>query len=547
MHGHSHGGVPCDGNHDHSHGRRSGDAVEYDAKGRRKKRKKKKKSSSDRDRGGSSSREHDRRSNRRHRDEKKGRSGDGRGREKRSSRENKRRKGKKKHVLPMFDRRRGLPRHCMCLEMCYGWNGHGPRHNIQHLPHFQFMDKKKYRPGQRRRHSRFFYCYRNVGNWITALFIIIGLTSGILALWLYLQPCTPIVDRYDVVENLTLYNAEEVTHVNYKYDAANVLIMLDYSGSISGMWEDEVTAAESVIDIFQKNLSASAPFRAGAIRWGSTPAYLDAPAGPPGSGLRAHTTALDQDIGGLKRALAKAKSLNPSESTAFLEPFAWYEREMDRRSTRAIMGPNSGIVHHEFAVFITDGEASDYKPYGSPAGRDTPFSGTYAKSGSSDDAVRMFCNKRGWCDGGGGGNTCSDGIAIDPATGKIKKWPCPCASGQPAPTGSKECSAANVIRRVKDRPNTKVLGIFVGDADSDGATALHTLSSCDSYGPDPQKCPYFTSVEDFAVLQVSSIVLALLQLRAGCAAAHPICLGLLHSPALWYLYISIPLADAHKH
>ena len=136
MHGHSHGGVPCDGNHDHSHGRRSGDAVEYDANGRRKKRKKKKKSRSDRDRGGSSSREHDRRSNRRHRDEKRGRSGDGRG-ARSSSRENKRRKERKARLtrLTAEHRRRALHVPWRCYR-----NGHGPRHNIQHLPHFQFMD-----------------------------------------------------------------------------------------------------------------------------------------------------------------------------------------------------------------------------------------------------------------------------------------------------------------------------------------------------------------------------------------------------------------------
>ena len=191
---------------------------------------------------------------------------------------------KKKHVLPMFDRRRGLPRHCMCLEMCFGWNGQGPRHNIEHLPPFECMDKKSYRPGQRRRHSRFFYCYRNVGNWVTALFVLIGLVSAVLALWLYFRPCTPIVDRYEVLENLTEYSDEKVTHVNYKYDAANVLIMLDFSGSISGLWTQELQAAESVIDIFQRNLSASAPFRAGAIRWGTDPAYLTARAGPAGSG-----------------------------------------------------------------------------------------------------------------------------------------------------------------------------------------------------------------------------------------------------------------------
>ncbi len=365
------------------------------------------------------------------------------------------------------------------------------------------MDKKTYRPGQRRRHSRFFYCYRNVGNWITALFILIGLTSAVLALWLYFRPCTPIIDRYQVLENLTEYSDEKVTHVNYKYDAANVLIMLDFSGSISGLWTQELQAAESVIDIFQGNLSASAPFRAGAIRWGTSPAYLTARAGPPGSGLGEYTAALGQDIGGLKRALDESKSKSPNQATEFLQPFGWYEREMDLRSTRAIMGPNSGIVHHEFAVFITDGEASDYKPDSSVLpreGKDVPFKDDYTSaSPGGDEAVNMFCNKRGWCSGSGG--TCSDGYATDPLTNRIKEWPCPCT---PNGKGSSYCNVANVVATIKNRPNTKVLGIFVGE-NARGSIALHSLASCDGYDltDSTRKCPYYASVKDFKVLQVS--------------------------------------------
>jgi hypothetical protein len=474
----------------HSHGggrsKGGGGAVEYDSNGRRKKKKKRKTnrgSDRDRDRGGRSSRE-----------KRGGGSGSNRGKGKRR---------KKSHTLPMFDRRRGMPRHCMCLEMCFGWNGQGPRHNIQHLPPFECMDKKTYRPGQRRRHSRFFYCYRNVGNWITALFILIGLTSAVLALWLYFRPCTPIIDRYQVLENLTEYSDEKVTHVNYKYDAANVFIMLDFSGSISGLWTQELQAAESVIDIFQGNLSASAPFRAGAIRWGTTPAYLTARAGPPGSGLGEYTAALGQDIGGLKRALDESKSKSPNQATEFLQPFGWYEREMDLRSTRAIMGPNSGIVHHEFAVFITDGEASDYKPDSSVLpreGKDVPFNlkdDYTSASPGGDEAVNMFCNKRGWCSGSGG--TCSDGYATDPLTNRIKEWPCPCT---PNGKGSSYCNVANVVATIKNRPNTKVLGIFVGE-NARGSIALHSLASCDGYDltDSTRKCPYYASVKDFKVLQ----------------------------------------------
>ena len=59
-----------------------------------------------------------------------------------------------------------------------------------------------------------------------------------------------------------------MTKTNYKYDGANVVIMLDFSGSISGEWVEEVESAEMVIDFFKKNMSAQSPFRAAAIRWG---------------------------------------------------------------------------------------------------------------------------------------------------------------------------------------------------------------------------------------------------------------------------------------
>ena len=484
--------------HMHSHSEdRKNQLEEYNEDGRPKSKKKKKKKKKGRSRY--------------HKSERDSSSG-----EKRIAIDTGRKKGKRKikNLLPMFDRRRGMPRHCMCFELCLGWNGHGPRHNIQHLPLFQYMDKKQYRPGQRRRNSRFRYCYRNVGNWITGFFSFVGLVSAILALWLYLKPCTPIIEDYEVLENVTVYSDEKVQHTNYKYDAANVLIMLDFSGSITeSMWIEEVEAAETVIDIFQKNLAASVPFRAGAIRWGDDPSFLTARAGPAGSGLGPITTVLGQDIGGLRRALEESKLQTPGQNTLFLQPFAWYEREMDLRSTRTIMSKKSGIVHHEFAVFITDGAAIDYTPYVNNNGHDQPFSGSYSSIYSGyDQAVKMFCNKRGWCSGAG--SECADGHAIDPVTGREKTWPCPCVSYSPSRpltgppgSGSETCSTANVIRRVKDRPNTKVLGIFVGRSNDNGNIALHNLSSCDSYTMDPKthdsQCPFFASVEDFSALQVS--------------------------------------------
>ena len=105
-HGHSHGGVACDG----SHTRMNDDPV--------KKRRKAKKNRKNKDRSTSN------------------------------------RKGKKNKnsAIPCCSKERGIPRHCCCHELCCGWNGCGKRHNIKHLPLFQCMDPKKYRPGQRRRH-----------------------------------------------------------------------------------------------------------------------------------------------------------------------------------------------------------------------------------------------------------------------------------------------------------------------------------------------------------------------------------------------------------
>jgi len=167
-HGHSHGGVACDGNHD-----------TVPLSGSKKKKRKKKKSGRKKGGGGGG-----------------GGSGGGRsgGRSAASTaRANKKAVRKKhgKHILPCCAcKERGLPRHCCCLEMCCGSNGCGPRHSIKHLPAFECTDQKKYRPGQRRRHSRCFYCYRNLGNWLTALFILIGLGGAIAGLILFLQPCT---------------------------------------------------------------------------------------------------------------------------------------------------------------------------------------------------------------------------------------------------------------------------------------------------------------------------------------------------------------------
>ena len=322
-HGHSHGGVACDGNHD---------------KAKKKKKKKKKKG---------------------------GRSNNGsRGA---TSKSKKKKKKKGKALAPMCDcKKRGLPRHCCCHELCFGWNGCGPRHNIKHLPMFECTDKKKYRPGQRRRHSRCFYCYRNLGNWLTAFFILIGLGGAIAALVLYLAPCSPNITYNTYLQNRTLTNSSVVKQTNYNYDGANVVLMLDFSGSIGNEWVSEVESAEQVLSYFKNNLDAQAPFRAASIIWGGDPAFMETSGsasnwkagGVDGSGT-GEQAKLTDDIDLIDRALVYAKTYDTSGGTYFKAPFFWFQREIKERGTGAVdIDPSN--THHNFAVFITDGEASDY-------------------------------------------------------------------------------------------------------------------------------------------------------------------------------------------
>ena len=431
-HGHSHGGVACDGNHGKTEkgGRRGG-------RGKSK--------NNGRNTGS-------------------GKKSKGRNK-KNVARKIKKKRGK--HVLPCCAcKDRGLPRHCCCHELCCGWNGCGPRHNIAHLPLMECLDKKKYRPGQRRRHSRCFYCYRNLGNWLTLLFTLIGLGGAIVALALYLAPCTPNITFNVRTVNRTIANSSVVKQVNYKYDGANVVLMMDYSGSITGEWQDEVKAAEAVINIFKQEMNANSPFRAAALKWSSDVNYLTTD-----SNVDAVLTA---DIDIIDRALAYAKtpgSPQPSGGTNFFPAFGQFYIEIKERSTGAVdVDPNN--VHHNFAIFITDGDASDYDI------SDKPFSSDQGSQGTGGETKDKMCVPLGWPD--------------------------------------KDCTAANVIRTIKDMPNTRVLGIFVGDSD-DGSAAVHSVSSCDSYTYDyttkTSPCPYFTSASDFAQLNT-----ALASLMAGLAA-----------------------------
>ena len=54
-----------------------------------------------------------------------------------------------------------------------------------------------------------------------------------------------------------------------------------------------------------------------------------------------------------------AKTYGTSGGTNFKAPFFWFQREIKERGTGAVdIDPSN--THHNFAVFITDGEASDY-------------------------------------------------------------------------------------------------------------------------------------------------------------------------------------------
>ena len=421
-HGHSHGGVACDGNHT----RMNDDPV--------KKRRKAKKNRKDKDRSTSN------------------------------------RKGKKNKnsAIPCCSKERGIPRHCCCHELCCGWNGCGKRHNIKHLPLFQCMDPKKYRPGQRRRHSRCWYCCRNVGNWITFFFILIGLGGAIAALALYLAPCKPNISYSTNLRNRTVANSSVVKTVNYNYDGANVFIMLDFSGSISSVYDQEIESAEMILDYFKTNLHAQAPFHAGAIRWSSTVSYLTA------SGVDAK---LGPDIDITARALKEQKGVSPTGGTEFGGPMFWAWREFQERSTGAV-DIDPANTHHNFAIFVTDGEPQDYMNSGSlkyPYNGETldrPFAPGGSYSGSLNSATSQgICVPKGWTDA--------------------------------------ECKTANVIRTVKDLPNTKVMGIFVGDKDvgQNGVPVLHNASSCDEYTFDQNTwtspCPFFTSADNFNELKLA--------------------------------------------
>ena len=197
---------------------------------------------------------------------------------------------------------------------------------------------------------------------------------------------------------------------------------------------------------------------------GSAPAYLQATRGDQTTDAK-----LSPDIGLVDRALVAAKKLSPSQATAFGEPFFWFWREIKDRGTGSVdLDPAN--VHHNFAIFITDGEANDFDPdFKGRGSRDYPWTNNYG--GSAKKSVQDgLCDPLGW----------------DP----------------------KDCVTANVIRNAKDMETTKVMGIFVGDQNNKEAQrTLHNVSSCDNYPWDVangrSKCPYFTSASNFDQLKAS--------------------------------------------
>ena len=155
----------------------------------------------------------------------------------------------------------------------------------------------------------------------------------------------------------------------------------------------------------------------------------------------------------------------------------WAWREFQERSTGAV-DIDPANTHHNFAIFVTDGEPQDYMSSGSlkyPYNGETldrPFAPGGSYSGSLDSATSQgICDPKGWTDA--------------------------------------ECKTANVIRTVKDLPNTKVMGIFVGDKDvgQNGVPVLHNASSCDEYTFDQNTwtspCPFFTSADNFNELKLA--------------------------------------------
>ena len=110
-------------------------------------------------------------------------------------------------------------------------------------------------------------------------------------------------------------------------------------------------------------------FNAGAITWGTTPAYLK------DGGT---DTTLKSDLASLERAFSAAKSMKPSGVTYYGAPFTWFDHELKSRGAASQESSYQSNRQLNFVIFLTDGLANDYQP-NATTGKDLPFSGDYSK------------------------------------------------------------------------------------------------------------------------------------------------------------------------
>ena len=218
--------------------------------------------------------------------------------------------------------------------------------------------------------------------------------------------------------------------------------------------------------------AANIHFNAGAITWGTTPAYLTDTIAGSATSTPAYTpttvdTTLRPDLASLERAFTAAKSMEPGGVTYYGAPFTWFEHELRARGAAAQESTYQSDRQLNFVIFLTDGLANDYKP--DKSGKDMPFSGDYSRPLEyAGDFGDQFCARRGWTKDKNEAST---------------------------------CSATNVIREVKNIPGTTVVGIYVGNREGYGPQVLHNVSSCDEYAfdpLDPLACPNTFSTDSFS-------------------------------------------------
>ena len=380
-------------------------------------------------------------------------------------------------------------------------------------------------------------------NWFFMVLIATGLVGAALSVALLFEPC----------EKKT--KTTTTTTTSYEYAPVRHTVMIDNSGSVAGVWDDELSAAGVLVDAFARNLTT---YRVGAGQW----AQFSKLSAGPSSDAEAVADAIEaldyaNDIGSLtfySMALAACNDQILGEA-ASLDDGSVVVEVHDGSDGLRLEAALAGLEPESTGEWSVVDSAScggaalvaaTYAADEDGAAAATATAAALAVSDVSGHAV-VVGDRCGVLATGGNGSTfdlctiISDGVFSDAYGYEL-------TSGRPAELCAARaidpCTASGLATDLKGR-GLKIQNILVTDyADQAFVDEFYDLSSCEFEDDD---CSYAVIEDSFVSLRASaSDLMASLQSEIGLvsvasssASEEDVCTG--SGISFLYLFLVMPL------